>query len=414
MNPLVRDYLLLGLRLGRLVDGLVDCCYGVPELRARVAAEPPADPRELSRQARRTLAALPDSDLDPARRDFLAAQLTALRTVADRVAGVPMSLRDETRAYFGVDVARTPPDRYAAVHDEIDALLPGPGPLVDRVEEFYRRNTVPPQRLGRCVQAVSDALRERARARFGLPESERVDYTVVEDAPWNAFNRYLGGFRSAVALNASSGRSVAALPVIVTHESYAGHHTEHCLKEAGLVAGRGQDEHRIALVNTPRCLVSEGMAEAAVDAVLGPGWGEWTARILADEGLRVEGERVERMRGLLLRLLPARVDAALLLHDEGATEREAVAYLRRWMLLPPERAEQMVRFLVDPLWRAYSVTYSEGGRLVDAWLAARDPETSVAERFATLLREPLLPAQLRAEVARAGPDSASTVKGGCR
>lgn len=401
MNPLVRDYLLIGLRLGRLVDGLVDCYYGDPTLRDQVAAEPSVDPRDLSRQATRTLAALPASDLDRPRRQHLTAQLAALRAVADRVAGTPVSFRDEVRAYFDVEVTRTPQERYAAVHDEMESLLPGPGPLVNRVEEFYRRNTVPPELLQRCVQAVSDAVRERTRDRFDLPESERVEYTVVRDAPWNAYNRYLGDFRSAVALNAASGRSVAALPIIVTHESYPGHHTEHCLKEASLVRGGGQDEHTIALVNTPRCLVVEGMAEAAVDAVLGPGWGEWTARILAGEGVHVEGERVERMRGLVLRLLPARVDAALLLHDEGGSREEALAYLRRWMLLPPERAEQMIRFLADPLWGAYSVTYSEGGRLVDAWLAARDPGTSLTDRFTALLREPLLPAQLRADVAEA-------------
>ncbi len=410
MNPLVRDYLLLGLRLGRLVDGLVDCYYGDPALRDQVAAEPPPDPRELSRQAGRTLAALDDSDLEPARRRYLTAQLAALRAVADRLAGTPMSFRDEVRACYDVDVTRTPPERYAAVHDEIDALLPGPGPLVDRVEEFYRRNTVPPERLHRCVQAVSDALRERTRDRFGLPGTERVEYTVVRDAPWNAYNSYLGGFRSAVALNAASGRSVAALPIIVAHESYPGHHTEHCLKEAGLVRDGGQDEHTIALVDTPRCLVTEGLAEAAVDAVLGPGWGEWTAGILAGEGVHVEGERVERMRGLIVRLLPARIDAALLLHDEGGDRAEALAYLRRWMLLPPDRAEQMVTFAADPLWRAYSVTYSEGGRLVDAWLAAREPGTSLADRFDTLLREPLLPSQLRADVA----GTAETTKGVCR
>ena len=69
-----------------------------------------------------------------------------------------------------------------------------------------------------------------------------------------------------------------------------------------------------------------------------------------------------------------------------------------------------VTFAADPLWRAYSVTYSEGGRLVDAWLAAREPDTSLADRFDTLLREPLLPSQLRADVA----GTAETTKGVCR
>ena len=39
-SPLLEDYLVLGLRLDKHVDGLVDAYYGPPELKTRVAAEP--------------------------------------------------------------------------------------------------------------------------------------------------------------------------------------------------------------------------------------------------------------------------------------------------------------------------------------------------------------------------------------
>jgi hypothetical protein len=58
----------------------------------------------------------------------------------------------------------------------------------------------------------------------------------------------------------------------------------------------------------------------------------------------------------------------------------------------------MVRFLTDPLWRAYTVTYIEGARLVSDWLAARPSGVSVGERYGTLLREPMLPATMRADM----------------
>ena len=60
------DYILLGLRLGRHVDGLVDAYYGPPELKEQADAEQPADPAELvaergpaARRARGRLAARP-------------------------------------------------------------------------------------------------------------------------------------------------------------------------------------------------------------------------------------------------------------------------------------------------------------------------------------------------------------------
>jgi len=387
----VRDYLALGLRLGRHIEGFVDCWFGDPELFRQVAAEPLTPPATLVGAAEELQARLPDSGLAAARQRFLAAQLTALECSARRLAGEEIPFKTEVASYFEVEIAIGSLDRYAAVHAEIDALLPGGGPLRDRVEAFYERNVVPPSLLLRAVRSVSDQLRARVRELHQLPASETVEYEVVTDKPWNAFNRYLGSYRSGVALNARAGRTIAALPLMVTHEAYPGHHTDHCVKEARLVLGRGEEEHAIALVNTPQCLVAEGMAELGDSVVLAAGWGPWTASLLAEVGVRIDGELVERMLPLVRHLLPVRQDAAILLHDRGATADEAVEYVQRWLLLPQDRAEQMVRFLTDPLWRAYSTTYIEGSRLVGEWLAA-GPD--VRSRYRSLLAEQYLPSDL--------------------
>ena len=47
----VTEYLKLGLRFGRVVDGFVDAFTGDPDLRTQIDDEPAPDPRELSRQA---------------------------------------------------------------------------------------------------------------------------------------------------------------------------------------------------------------------------------------------------------------------------------------------------------------------------------------------------------------------------
>ena len=94
----------------------------------------------------------------------------------------------------------------------------------------------------------------------------------------------------------------------------------------------------------------------------------------------------------------ARQDAALLLHDRGASTDEVVAFLQRWMLVPEKRARQSLRFLSHPLWRAYTSTYVEGYRLLSAWLDARPSGQPVGERFVRLLDEPLTPSRLSAEL----------------
>jgi hypothetical protein len=397
-EPAVRDYLLLGLRMGRLVNGFVDCWFGDPALRRQVDNEPRPDPTRLIADAVGLRAALAGSGLAEPRRRFLDAQVRAIECNARRLIGAPITFGHEVELCFDVTIEAGDPGRYAAVHDEIDQLLPGPGDCRSKVEAFYDRNTIPPDKLLVAIEAVSAALRDIVRPLFDLPDTERIEYRVERDRPWNAFNTYHGDFRSTVRLNDTAGRSIAALPLLVTHESYPGHHVEHCLKEAELVRRRGEHEHVITLINTPGCLISEGTAEHGVGTALGPGWGEWTATLLAEHGIHTDGALVERLTALVRQLLTARQDAAILLHDRHAEPEAVVRYLQRWLLLPEDRARHVVAFLTDPLWRAYSVTYIEGAELVGRWLAARPAGTDVTDRYRRLLTEPLLPSQLREDL----------------
>ncbi|HTJ36953.1 MAG TPA: DUF885 domain-containing protein [Dactylosporangium sp.] len=394
-GALVEDYLRLGLRFGRIVDGYVDCFTGGEALRAQVAGEPPPDPAELARQAGRLRDALAsDGDgLAPDRRRFLAGQARALACAGRKLAGAEVGFVAEVEEYFDVRIEPADPQRYAALHAELDELLPGPGPLAERVAAFQDADRLGGEDLHRGAAAMAAALRERCAGRLELPAAERVELVLTADRPWNAFNEYLGGFRSRISLNADVGHRMTALPFVMSHEAYPGHHTEHCVKEAELCVRRGQREHAISLVNTPQALMAEGAGETALAALVGPGWGAWTQEVLATAGLRLDGEVAERVEVLTGRLLAARQDAALLLHDRGASQDEAVAYLCRWMLVPAARARQMLRFLIDPLWRAYTTTYIEGRRLVGRWLAAGE----AWPRYARLIAEPLVPATLRAE-----------------
>jgi hypothetical protein len=301
-------------------------------------------------------------------------------------------------AYFQVDVELGDPAVYAAAHAELESLLPGGGTLAERYAVHRRREECPPNRLEVAVHALSSALRDRVRLAYGLPEVETVKYEVVTDQPWSGFNYYEGGFRSRVAINADLPHRLSHLPHLVAHESYPGHHTEHCRKERGLVERADRLEHTVFLVNTPECLMAEGLADLGVEAAVGEGWGPWAAEILGDLGLRMDGDLSERVAAAAAPLNRVRQDAAILLHDRGAGHDEVVAFLQRWSLVSAERAAQQLRFLVHPLWRAYISTYVEGFDLLSRWLAARPEGQPVANRFLRLLDEPLTPAVVAGEL----------------
>ncbi|WP_278313272.1 DUF885 domain-containing protein [Lolliginicoccus levis] len=404
---LVYDYLRLGLRFDRIEEGFVDAYTGDPALRREVLDEPSPQPARLAAEAQRLRADIDQSDLPPQRREFISMHLRALECSGRKLAGEEVGFIDEVRDYFDVEIGLGDPDRYRQAHRELDDLLPGEGDLAERMRAHRASEEIPPERLDECVAALSSALRDIVRTRFGLPTGEQVVFDVVTDKPWSGFNYYEGGFRSTVAINADLRQHTSSLPHLIAHEAYPGHHTEHCHKDIALVE-QGQAEQALFLVNTPQCLMAEGLADLALHAAAGEQWGSWAQDIYADLGIRFDGERAQRIATAASGLLAVRQDAAIMLHDRHEHIDEVAAFLQRWLLITPQRSRQTLRFLTSPLWRAYVSTYVEGYQLLRDWLrldaasttGRGDPATG--ERFARLLDEPLLPGALRADLDQSG------------
>lgn len=395
-GDVIRDYLVLARQIDYLLPGSVDTYIGegasiYPARPSTPPPEPQVSAAAVVRAAGHLAARLPDA-LGPARIGFLRGQLRAVEWTARRLAGQRVSYLDEVAAAFDTRIALGSEDAYRAAHRELGALLPGPGPLAERLAAHRVRDELPRDRVATAVAEVSAALRASTRAVVALPGAERVEYRVVDDAPWSALHTYLGGYRSRVTINAGARPRRAQLVQLVAHEAYPGHHTERCRKESGPIA-QGCAEHRVVLAGTPQSLVAEGTAELGLAAVVGPGWGRLAAEALSGVAPGLDGELVERVGAVNIVLARVRQDAALLLHQYGAPESEVLAHLRRWMLVDDRRCAEVLRFLRHPLWRSYTTTYVEGAALVRRWWEC-DPGP---HRFLRILDEPLTPAALRAE-----------------
>ena len=390
---MIDRYLELGLRLGRHVDGLVDAYFGPPEIKARTDAEPLVEPRKLADDARRLLGDVEASDLEPGRRHYLLAQVRGLWTTAQKLAGDAIGYSDEVESCYGVRPQRVPEDTFAEAHARLAAALPGSGPLAERLNAWRESQVVPPEQLRAAVHSLADDLRERTQRLWGIPEGEHVEFDLVTNEPWAGFNYFLGGLQSRVAINTDLPVLSLSLAHLVAHESYPGHHTEHCRKEVGLVRKQDFLEETIFLVGTPQCLVAEGLADLGLEVAVSPDSdvrAEFSASHLRPLGVPYDTEVVAAFSSASDGLGYVRGNAALLLHEEGADVDEAIAYLERWSLLPRARAEKAVQFLTDPTWRAYMTCYVEGLPLCRSFVAG-DPA-----RFERLITEQLTPDQLAA------------------
>ena len=368
------QYLVLGLRLGRHVDGLVDAYYGPAGLKEQVDGEEPIDAAQLAADADTLAGELDDG--------WLRDQVRACGTYARVLAGEQLSYVDEVEGCYGVRPHKTSIDEIEAVHAELDELLPGEGSLFERREAWKKAHLAEGSLAVAVLEDLVPVLREHTAALIGLPEGEGLTLEPVHDEPWWAFNYYLGDLRSRVVMNIDVPTTGIDLIHLAAHEVYPGHHTEHAVKEQLLIRDRGLIEEGIQLVPTPQAVLSEGIAEIGRDVVLDEDGLATAYGILSAHGIEVsDAELGERIDKVIDKLRAVGLNAAIQIHDEGMPLDEAQAYIERWSLVTPDQAARSIRFVTDPTWRAYAITYSAGRKLCDAYVNG-DPR-----RFRTLLTE---------------------------
>jgi hypothetical protein len=400
-DPIARDYLLLSLRLDQRIPGLVDGYFGPAELKAQVDTEQLRPPARLRDDAARLRARLALEVEDHARRGWLDGQLIALETQAAALAGDALPYLEHVARCFSFEPARRPDAEFEAAAATIDSLLPGSASLAERLAAWDKPFEVPVERLPSILTWLVERFRGQAASLFGLPEGEDLRVSLVTGKPWTGYNWFDGGRRSRVDINTDLPLHVADLVSTVAHETYPGHHLEHAWKEADLVDRQGRLESSILLINTPECLVSEGLANLGRRFVVPPGEQAGLLQELYDRaGLdiaadrlaaRDAAERTVALAGPRQALGAVRGNAAILRHADGRSHDDVLAYLEAVGRYAPASAAKRLEFIEHPLWRTYVFVYAEGEALLARWVDAV-PEGDRAARFGRLLHEQLTPA----------------------
>ena len=397
LDPISTSYCSLAFKIERLFPGFVDAYYGPPGVKAMAEFGDAPEAAALVEQARTLASAVADSDLEPSRKRFLGAQVAAMVTTCRVLAGESLPYRDEVRGCLDVDAPRVPDAELDAALVELDGLLPGDGSLGERMTAHRDRSTVDIPTARRMIDLLMAETRRRTEAIVDLPDRDEVVVEFVSDKPWSGYNWYLGGARSRVEVNTDLPIHATRLPDLIAHEAYPGHHTEHALKDLGLFRGKGLGEHAIHLINTPECVISEGIATLAAEMIFpGDEAIRWQAEVLLPEaGIDIDPELQARIDRASRPLRAVAGNAALLLHEEGRPEREVLDYLMHYEPASEERARKRLSFLASPLWRPYIFTYSVGYDLLGAWVDAGGPGERHA-RFRRLLTQQVTPSELAA------------------
>jgi hypothetical protein len=397
MDETGRAYLRLALGIERHFEGFVDAYFGPAELRREVDEGEPRALEALVEDGEALLGEVAEVT-DAQRRDFLERQVGSMGAVAGSLAGERLDFMEEVRRYFDIIPEVVDEAVFEAVHAELDALVPGDGALVERMAAWRKGLELAEERVMPVFERARDETRRRTLALFELPAGEELTLELVKNQPWSAYNWYLGDYRSRIEVNTDLPVRVDSAVPLMAHEAYAGHHTEHAIKEQRLYRDEGRGEHAVQLLLAPECVLSEGIADSARQIVLPdddleaflreelyPLAGLPASEVARQMGIHRASEGLRGVSG----------NAALLLHRDGWAAEDVQAYLERWGLRTPQEAAKSLSFVQNPLFRSYVFNYALGKELIAPLLEGPD----AMENFRRLLSEPFTPSQVRAWVA---------------
>ncbi|MES0875231.1 hypothetical protein [Sinimarinibacterium thermocellulolyticum] len=402
VNEIAEEYVRLVLAVGEHDEHYVDAYYGPAAWREQVRAQARALPAIVGQAAalEARLASLPAAvdSLSALRQRYLSRQLQALEHLARKRLGETLGFDAEARALYDIEPPVSTEAELAARLAPIEQALPGEAPIAERYNAYIERFAIAPDRIEAVMRAAIAEARQRTAQHITLPAGERFELALLKDKPWSAYNWYQGNYHSRIEINTELPLTVTRAIELAVHEGYPGHHVYNALLERSLVRERGWVEYSVYPLYSPQSLIAEGSADYAltlafpleqrirfVEEVLFPlaGFDPAEARRY------VEVSEAARVTGL------ATIEAARRYLDGRADAAATKAFLQRYALASPGRAEQRLRFF--DAYGAYIVNYALGESLVADYVE-RQAGSDVAARwrvFAELLATPQLPSSLR-------------------
>jgi len=401
LDSIARDYVKLQLAVGEKEEGYIDAYYGPPEWQAEAKLKPRPLPDLAARAAVLAvrLRGLPDSRLDPLerrRRDFLLANLRAAATRLRMMQGEKLAFADEAEGLFGVRPELKPLAGYDPLLARIERLVPGPGPLADRVEAFAQRFTVARDRLEPVMRAAIAECRRRTIAHIALPANERFTLEFVTGKSWGGYNWYKGDASSLIQVNTDLPVRIGRAVDLGCHEGYPGHHVYNALLEEKLAKGRGWVEFTLYPLYSPQSFIAEGSANYGIELAF-PGDEQLafeTGTLYPLAGLPTAGAaQYIALQEAVQKLAGARFTIAADYLDGRIDRARAVELTRRYQLVSPERAEKSVAFIDQ--YRSYVINYGLGLDYVRTYVESfgEAPERRWAA-MESLLSGPTLPGDL--------------------
>lgn len=395
------NYVRLALEIDTHEEGYVDAYFGPAEWREAARANPRgvADLKVFADHIAEQLSGVAANDADATSRRRARAMLAAARSARfrlDMIEGVRAPFAEEAERLFALRPVLRPLESYEPALARIEALVPGAGPLSQRVEAFRSRYVIPADKRRDVMDAAIAECRARTRARYTLPADESFRMEFVTGQSWSAYNWYQGQNQSLIQVNTDVAPTIDRALTLACHEGYPGHHVQGIYNERNY-RGRNWVEFSVAPLFHPTSPLNEGGGNYGVELAF-PG----------ETRLAFEREALYPLAGLdpasaaaygqvqaaLAELNGARLTVTAQYLDGEINRERAVELVERYLLVSRARAEQLIAFTDH--YRAYVINYVSGEDLIRAHVE-RVAGADLGARWAAfeaILAEPTLPGDL--------------------
>ena len=394
-----RRFLHLTLHINKHIKGYVDFYTGPKKLHEIVDNEVITSPNKLLNDCKSLQKDLFKQGFDKKRERYLDKMLIAMRASVERLNGVEIPFKEHILKLYDVTLQPVNESELCNLKEEVNEAYRGSGSLKERLSDLRVRRTVPEGIAFELFKKALNITRERTKELFSdlLPENEHVSLEIVKnnnsnEAKWPYYNWYLGNFHSRIEVNPDNNMYWSVFLSAAAHEGYPGHHTEFVVKEQRLHRDLNQFEHSILLLNSPKLIISEGIANIALNML-------FSYRDQAEISLREfclessEEDSIDvimvqnRVKGKINLFFYNLAYHALI---NGWSEERLIRYATSLEIYSQDDLKKRIKLLFNPVYSTTAFSYNIGSKLI----INKYGEFPSAKNFRDLLINPILPSDL--------------------
>jgi hypothetical protein len=400
-NHVAETYIKLVLALGQHDPDYVDAYYGPPEWKDQRKKPLDAIAREAT-QLKNRLAQIvePTDQMERLRHTYLIKQLSALEARVRMLKGERLKFDEESLALYDAVAQTFPESHFQEILSQLEAKIPGKGPLLRRYEDWRRAFVIPKAKLDTVFQLAIAACRERTLAHIQLPPAENFQVEYVTNKPWGGYNWYKGNYHSVIQVNTDLPVYIDRAIDLAAHEGYPGHHVYNALLEKNFVRDRGWAEFSVYPLFSPQSLIAEGTANFGRDIVFTSAERFAFEKHVLWPAAGLDPARVEEfytVQDLVKKLAYAVNEAARGYVNENIDANAVARWLQKYALMDEKQSQKRAEFIEK--YRSYVINYSLGEDMVRAYIEKRGGTEQEPEKrwyaFEQLLTSPRLPGDIR-------------------